>query len=506
MIDKLYKGDEARELLLAGVRDLVDAVGATLGPHGKLVVFGYPLSRATKDGVTVANNIQFRDVIKQQGAYLIKQAANKTVSDVGDGTTTATVLAGAIIEMSLAKNDVNAVRRELESSVENVIKEIDAVKVPMEKHMLRQVATISGNNDEFVGRIVAEAYEKIGDGGVVVLKDNIQPITEVEYSKGMEFGSGFISPNFITNGAKFCAEMQRCAVIITTEDITELQQPKIAGKGLVEVLNHATTNGVPVLIIAKDVNGGALGALVANKQNKILMNCCVRAPRHGIQMRDYLEDIASVTGATVIDPEKGITLETMLWEHVGMAEHVVVTRDKTILEGGAGNPEERAAILKARGLENDDDKARYARLTGGVAVIKVGAHTDVERNELRDRFDDAYKAVKAAIEDGVVRGGGVTLMRIGNKLLEKDPENILYRALFSPFERIVKNAGWELTPTEKEAIFTKGWDFNAKTGAPCDAFEHGIIDPAAVTKSCVVNAVSVAKIIILTEVVLEESV
>jgi chaperonin GroEL len=504
MIEKLYKGEEAREKLLAGVRDTVDAVGATLGPHGKLVVFGYPLSRATKDGVTVANNIQFRDVVKQQGAFLIKQAANKTVSDVGDGTTTATVLAGAIIEMCLAKKDVNSVRRELEKSVDVVLAEIDKVKIPMERHMIEQVATISGNNDEFVGRTVAEAYEKIGDGGVVVLKDNILPVTEVEYSKGMEFGSGFITPNFITNGIKFCAELQNCAVIITTEDVTEMQPTKIQGKGLVAVLQHAAENGISVLLIAKDVNGGALGAMVGNKQNKVLTNCCVRAPRHGIQMRDYLEDIASVTGATVIDPEKGVNLDTMVWEHVGMVKHAVVTKDKTILEGGAGNPEERAAMLKARGIENDDDKARYARLTGGVAVIKVGAPTDVERQELRDRFDDAYKAVKAAIEEGVVRGGGVTLMRIGNELLQKDPENVLYRALYSPFEKIVENAGWNISADAKEAIILGLCDFNAKTGKDCDALEEGIIDPAAVTKSCVVNAVSVAKIIILTEVVLEE--
>ncbi len=505
MIKNVHFGAEARDLLLSGIRKLVKAVGSTLGPGGRTVVYGYPLSRATKDGVTVANELQFDNVVEQQGASLIRQAAGKTVSDVGDGTTTATVLAGAIIEACLSEGNINEVRRQLEDEANLVIAELDKATIPFEPHMIHQVAMIAGNNDEEVGRVVTEAYEKIGIGGVVTLKQG-QAKTEVVYTNGIEFESGFITPNFITNGSKFVSELMGAAVLITTEEITTMRAVNNKAKGVLNVLLQLSEQQIPVLIIARDVNGEALGTLVKNKAQKVLTSCVVRAPRFGIQMRDMLEDLAAITGATVIDPEKGLGLNDITMAHLGKAMYVTVHKDKTVIEGGIGDTTERAEVLKGRGLETDDDKSRYAKLTGGVATIFVGGATDIERTELHDRYDDAYKAVRAAMKGGVVVGGGVTLARVGDRLGKKLGKGILYSVLSEPMKLIARNAGHVITDAQFAEIIAGNKDYDAKEGEFCNAVSRGIIDPVDVTKACVINAVSVAKVIIQTEVLLEPQV
>lgn len=512
---------EAREALVRGVDQLANTVKVTLGPKGRNVVIdnGYGSPTITKDGVTVAKSIELEDKVENLGAELVKEAASKTNDDVGDGTTTATVLAQAIVKEGL-KNvtaGVNSValNRGLHKAAEAVIAELkNNISKQVEQDEWANVATISANDKE-IGEKIAEAMKRVGPESPITVEEGQSFGIELEVVEGMQFDKGYVSPYMVTNPDRMEAEYQDALILITDKKISSVEE-------IVPLLEKIAKSGKKDLVIlAEDVEGQALSTLVVNKLRGTFNVLAIKAPGFGDRRKEMLEDIAVLTGGTVISEEVGLKLDTVEINQLGRAKKVIATKENTTIVDGAGEKtavEERVAQIKKLIEQNDSDfdkeklQERMAKLAGGVAIIKVGAATETEMKEVKHRIEDAIGATKAAIEEGVVPGGGVALLR-GIKALDDlnldDEEmvavNILRRALEEPIRVIAKNAGYEGAVVVDEVKKNSGnYGFNAQTGNYEDMVAVGIIDPTKVTRSALQNAVSVAGMFLTTEAVVTD--
>ncbi|WP_298053281.1 chaperonin GroEL [uncultured Campylobacter sp.] len=521
MAKEIIFSDDARNKLYAGVRKLNDAVKVTMGPRGRNVLiqksFGAPA--ITKDGVSVAKEIELKDTLENMGASLVREVASKTNDQAGDGTTTATVLAHAIFKEGLRNVTAGAnpieVKRGMDKFSAAVIEELKkSSKKVSGKKEIAQVATISANNDSAVGDLIADAMEKVGKDGVITVEEAKSINDELNVVEGMQFDRGYLSPYFITNAEKMLVELSSPLVLLFDKKITNL-------KDLLPVLEQVQKSGKPLLIIAEDIEGEALATLVVNKLRGVLNISAVKAPGFGDRRKAMLEDIAILTGGTVISEELGRTLESASMADLGQAERIVIDKDNTTIVGGAGKKKDidaRVLQIKAQIAETTSDydkeklQERMAKLSGGVAVIKVGAATETEMKEKKDRVDDALNATKAAVDEGIVIGGGAALIRAGLsvKLALSGDEligaNIVKRALFAPLRQIAENAGFDagVVANKVEQGSDKKFGFNAANGEYVNMFEAGIIDPVKVERIALQNAVSVASLLLTTEATVSE--
>ncbi|MFA5945670.1 MAG: chaperonin GroEL [Patescibacteria group bacterium] len=512
--------EDARSKIKAGVDKLANAVKVTLGPTGRNVIidrgFGAPL--VTKDGVTVAKEIELADKLENLGATLVKEVASKTNDVAGDGTTTATVLAQAIVEDGLrvvtAGANPQALRRGIEKGVLAIVQRIKEISVPVAGDAIKQVASISANDAE-LGQMIAEAMKKVGQDGVITVEEGTSFGIEVDVVEGMQFDKGYMTPYMVTNAERMEAEYSDVPVLVTDQKISSIQD-------IVPLLESiAKTGKKDLVIIAEDVEGDALSTIILNKLRGAFNILAVKAPAYGDRRKAMLEDIATVTGATCISPEKGMKLEGAGLEILGRARRVVSTKDTTTIVEGAGNKQviaDRVSAIKMQieqatsDFEKEKMRERMAKLAGGVAVIRVGAASEVEMKEKKHRIEDAVAATKAAIEEGIVAGGGVALIRAKEALKslsligdEKLGADILDKALEAPIRQIAENAGKEggiVVEHVKNATGNMGW--NAVTGEMCDMVLSGIVDPAKVTRSALQNAASVAVMILTTEAAITE--
>ena len=517
MAKMLSFGEEARKKVLEGVNILADAVKVTLGPKGRNVIldksFGSPL--ITKDGVTVAKEIELEDKFENMGAQLIKEVASKTSDEAGDGTTTATVLAQAIIKEGVKVVAAGAnpmdVKRGIDKAVEKVVEKLKSLsKETKDKKEIAQVGTISANNDSEIGEIIAEAMEKVGKEGVITVEEAKGMETTLEIVEGMQFDRGYLSPYFVTDPERMECVLEDAFVLIHDKKISNM-------KDLLPILEQIAKAGRPFLLIAEDVEGEALATLVVNKLRGTLQCCAVKAPGFGDRRKAMLQDIAILTGGQVISEELGLKLENATLNDLGRAKRITVDKDNTTIVDGAGKKEDieaRIQQIRAQIEETTSDydreklQERLAKLVGGVAVISVGAATETEMKEKKARVEDAMNATKAAVEEGIVPGGGVSLLRCIDALDEIEVENedqrigvnIIKKALEAPFRQIVSNAGLDaslLLEKVKNADETKGFD--AAKGELVDMMEAGIIDPTKVERLALQNAASVAGLMITTE-------
>nr|WP_315046318.1 chaperonin GroEL [uncultured Campylobacter sp.] len=521
MAKEIIFSDDARNRLYAGVRKLNDAVKVTMGPRGRNVLlqksFGAPA--ITKDGVTVAKEIELKDTLENMGASLVREVASKTNDQAGDGTTTATVLAHAIFKEGLRNVTAGAnpieVKRGMDKFSAAIIEELKkSSKKVSGKKEIAQVATISANNDSSVGDLIADAMEKVGKDGVITVEEAKSINDELTVVEGMQFDRGYLSPYFITNAEKMLVELGSPLVLLFDKKITNL-------KDLLPVLEQVQKSGKPLLIIAEDIEGEALATLVVNKLRGVLNISAVKAPGFGDRRKAMLEDIAILTGGTVISEELGRTLESASMADLGQAERIVIDKDNTTIVGGAGKKKDidaRVSQIKAQIAETTSDydkeklQERMAKLSGGVAVIKVGAATETEMKEKKDRVDDALNATKAAVDEGIVIGGGAALIRAGLsvKLALSGDEligaDIVKRALFAPLRQIAENAGFDagVVANKVEQGSDKKFGFNAANGEYVNMFEAGIIDPVKVERIALQNAVSVASLLLTTEATVSE--
>ena len=521
MAKEIIFSDDARNKLYAGVRKLNDAVKVTMGPRGRNVLiqksFGAPA--ITKDGVTVAKEIELKDTLENMGASLVREVASKTNDQAGDGTTTATVLAHAIFKEGLRNVTAGAnpieVKRGMDKFSAAVIEELKkSSKKVSGKKEIAQVATISANNDSAVGDLIADAMERVGKDGVITVEEAKSINDELNVVEGMQFDRGYLSPYFITNAEKMLVELSSPLVLLFDKKITNL-------KDLLPVLEQVQKSGKPLLIIAEDIEGEALATLVVNKLRGVLNIPAVKAPGFGDRRKAMLEDIAILTGGTVISEELGRTLESASMADLGQAERIVIDKDNTTIVGGAGKKKDidaRVSQIKAQIAETTSDydkeklQERMAKLSGGVAVIKVGAATETEMKEKKDRVDDALNATKAAVDEGIVIGGGAALIRAGLsvKLALSGDEligaDIVKRALFAPLRQIAENAGFDagVVANKVEQGSDKKFGFNAANGEYVNMFEAGIIDPVKVERIALQNAVSVASLLLTTEATVSE--
>lgn len=521
MAKEIIFSDDARNKLYAGVRKLNDAVKVTMGPRGRNVLiqksFGAPA--ITKDGVTVAKEIELKDTLENMGASLVREVASKTNDQAGDGTTTATVLAHAIFKEGLRNVTAGAnpieVKRGMDKFSAAVIEELKkSSKKVSGKKEIAQVATISANNDSAVGDLIADAMEKVGKDGVITVEEAKSINDELNVVEGMQFDRGYLSPYFITNAEKMLVELSSPLVLLFDKKITNL-------KDLLPVLEQVQKSGKPLLIIAEDIEGEALATLVVNKLRGVLNISAVKAPGFGDRRKAMLEDIAILTGGTVISEELGRTLESASMADLGQAERIVIDKDNTTIVGGAGKKKDidaRVLQIKAQIAETTSDydkeklQERMAKLSGGVAVIKVGAATETEMKEKKDRVDDALNATKAAVDEGIVIGGGAALIRAGLsvKLALSGDEligaDIVKRALFAPLRQIAENAGFDagVVANKVEQGSDKKFGFNAANGEYVNMFDAGIIDPVKVERIALQNAVSVASLLLTTEATVSE--
>ena len=512
---------EARDALKRGVDQLADAVKVTLGPKGRNVIIDkkYGAPHITKDGVTVAKEIELKDAAENLGAQLVKEVASKTGDQAGDGTTTATVLAQAIVGVGLKNVTAGAnpldLKRGIDKAVAAVVAEIkkNAVVVGNDFDKIEQVATVSANNDAEIGKLIADAMRKVSKDGVITIGEAKGMDTTIDVVQGMQFDRGYISPYFVTNTETMQVEMEKPYILIYDKKISNLKE-------LLPVLEPAVQSGRPFLIIAEDVDSEALTALVVNRLRAQLKICAVKAPGFGDRRKEMLEDIAILTGGTVISEEKGITLEQATLEMLGTAETVNVSKDNTTIVNGAGNKEAiaaRVAQIKAQIVATkstyDKEKLqeRLAKLAGGVAQLNVGAASEVEMKEKKDRVDDALSATRAAIEEGIVPGGGVMYIRAQKALegLKGDNEDeqtgieIVRRAIEEPLRQIVNNAGKEgAVVVDKVRAGKADFGYNARTDAYEELFKAGVVDPAKVTRVALENAASVAGMFLTTEAVI----
>ena len=522
---KILVFDEAaRRALERGVNAVANAVKVTLGPRGRNVVlekkFGSPT--ITKDGVTVAKEVELEDHLENIGAQLLKEVASKTNDVAGDGTTTATVLAQAIVREGLknvaAGANPLALKRGIEKAVEAAVEKIKALAIPVEdRKAIEEVATISANDPE-VGKLIADAMEKVGKEGIITVEESKSLETELKFVEGYQFDKGYISPYFVTNPETMEAVLEDAFILIVEKKVSNVRE-------LLPILEQVAQTGKPLLIIAEDVEGEALATLVVNKLRGTLSVAAVKAPGFGDRRKEMLKDIAAVTGGTVISEELGFKLENATLSMLGRAERVRITKDETTIVGGKGKKEDIEARINGikKELETTDSEyareklqERLAKLAGGVAVIRVGAATETELKEKKHRFEDALNATRAAVEEGIVPGGGVTLLRAISaveeliKKLEGDEATgakIVRRALEGPARQIAENAGYEGSVIVQQILAeTKNprYGFNAATGEFVDMVEAGIVDPAKVTRSALQNAASIGALILTTEAVVAE--
>ena len=509
---------DARAKMKEGADALADAVKVTLGPKGRNVViakkFGAP--HVTKDGVTVAKEIQLEDQFADMGAQMVKEVASKTNDQAGDGTTTATVLAQAIINVGLKNVTAGAnpmdLKRGIDKAVEAVVENLreQSQEVGEDYAKIEQVGTISANNDNYIGRLIADAMSKVKKDGVITVEEAKGTETEVKVVEGMQFDRGYISPYFMTNGDKMEALLDNPYILVTDKKISAM-------KDLLPVLEPIAREGKSLLIVAEDVDGEALTTLVVNKLRGTLKIAAVKAPGFGDRRKEMLQDIAELTGGMVISEERGFSLESTTPDMLGKAEKVVVTKDNTTVVNGAGSAEaiqERADLIRKQIETTNSDydreklQERLGKLAGGVAVLYVGAATEVEMKEKKDRVEDALSATRAAVEEGIVPGGGVAYIRAAQALKglkgENDDEttgiNIVARAIEEPLRQIAANAGVEGSVIiNKIAEGEADFGYNARTGEYVHMFEAGVIDPKKVSRVALENAASVAGMFLTTE-------
>jgi len=514
---------DARDQLKKGVDELANAVKVTLGPKGRNVIiekkFGAP--HITKDGVTVAKEIELEDPFQNLGAQLVKEVASKTGDDAGDGTTTATVLAQSIVSVGMKNVAAGAnpmdLKRGIDKAVIEVVKSIAAqAKVVGDNYdQIEQVASISANNDAVIGKLIADAMRKVSKDGVITIEEAKGTDTNIEVVEGMQFDRGYISPYFITNTEKMEVEMDKPYILIHDKKISNLKE-------LLPILEPAVQSGRPLLIIAEDVDSDALTTLVVNRLRAQLKICAVKAPGFGDRRKEMLEDIAVLTGGIVISEEKGIKLDQATLEMLGTAEKVTVNKDNTVVVNGAGEKEaiaNRVTQIKAQIAATTSDydreklQERLAKLAGGVAVLYVGAASEVEMKEKKDRVDDALCATRAAIEEGIVPGGGVAYIRaidaLANIKAVNDDEQtgieIIKRAIEEPLRQIVFNAGKEgAVVVQKVREGKDDYGYNARTDVYENFFAAGVVDPAKVTRVALENAASIAGMFLTTECVITE--
>ncbi|MFY8171334.1 MAG: chaperonin GroEL [Sphingobacteriaceae bacterium] len=514
---------EARDALKRGVDILANAVKVTLGPKGRNVIidrkFGAP--SITKDGVTVAKEVELRDPLENMGAQLVKEVASKTADQAGDGTTTATVLAQAIVTAGVKNVAAGAnpmdLKRGIDKAVAEVVKNLQAQSSPVgeDNNKIKQVATISANNDEVIGTLIADAMAKVGKDGVITVEEAKGTETEVKIVEGMQFDRGYLSPYFVTNTDKMEAELDNPFILIYDKKISSMKE-------LLPILEKQVQTGRPLLIIAEDLDGEALATLVVNKIRGSLKVVAVKAPGFGDRRKAMLEDIAILTGGTVISEERGYKLENAELTYLGQAERVIIDKDNTTIINGAGQKEDitgRIGQIKAQieSTTSDYDKEklqeRLAKLAGGVAVLYVGAATEVEMKEKKDRVDDALHATRAAVEEGIVAGGGVAFIRSvaaleGMKGANEDETTgiqIIKRAIEEPLRQICENAGVEgsiVVQKVKEGKLDFG--YNARTDKYENMIAAGVIDPTKVSRIALENAASIAAMLLTTECVLAD--
>ena len=523
MAKEIKYNTEARELLKKGVDELADAVKVTLGPKGRNVVidkkFGAP--HITKDGVTVAKEVELDDTFANMGAQIIKEVASKTADDAGDGTTTATILAQSIVGVGLKNVTAGANPMELKRGIDKAVAEVvKSLKAQSEEvgddiNKVEQVATISANNDGYIGKLIAEAMSKVKKEGVITVEEAKGTETHVEVVEGMQFDRGYISPYFMTDSEKMEAVLDRPAILITDKKISTMKE-------LMPVLEPIAQSGKALLIIAEDIDGEALATLVVNKLRGTLKIAAVKAPGFGDRRKEMLEDIAILTGGVVISEEKGLRLDQAKPDMLGSAEKVTIDKENTTIVNGDGKKEAiQARVAQIRkqmeASTSDYDKEklaeRLAKLAGGVAVLYVGAATEVEMKEKKDRVDDALAATRAAVEEGIVPGGGVAYIRavdaLENLKGDNDDENtgiaIVKRAIEEPLRQIVANAGGEGSVVEQKVKDGQGaFGYNARTDKYEDLMKAGIIDPTKVARVALENAASIASMFLTTECVLAE--
>ena len=514
---------EARDQLKKGVDALANAVKVTLGPKGRNVIiekkFGAP--HITKDGVTVAKEIELTDAYQNTGAQLVKEVASKTGDDAGDGTTTATVLAQAIVAEGLKNVTAGASPMDIKRGIDKaVVKVVDSIKNQAEKvgdnyDKIEQVATVSANNDPVIGKLIADAMRKVSKDGVITIEEAKGTDTTIGVVEGMQFDRGYLSAYFVTNTEKMECEMEKPYILIYDKKISNL-------KDFLPILEPAVQSGRPLLVIAEDVDSEALTTLVVNRLRSQLKICAVKAPGFGDRRKEMLEDIAVLTGGVVISEEKGLKLEQATIEMLGTADKVTVSKDNTTIVNGAGakeNIKERCDQIKAQiaATKSDYDREklqeRLAKLSGGVAVLYVGAASDVEMKEKKDRVDDALRATRAAIEEGIVPGGGVTYIRAidalegmkGDNADETTGIEIIKRAIEEPLRQIVANAGKEGAVVVQKVREGKGdYGYNARLDVYENLHAAGVVDPAKVTRVALENAASIAGMFLTTECVVVE--
>ncbi|ASY41850.1 putative 60 kda chaperonin/Cpn60/GroEL protein [Taylorella equigenitalis 14/56] len=519
---QVFFGDDARSRIVRGVNVLANAVKTTLGPKGRNVVlersFGAPL--VTKDGVSVAKEIELKDKFENIGAQLVREVASKTADNAGDGTTTATVLAQAIVEEGLkyvaAGINPMDLKRGIDKAVAASVDELQKLSRPSSTSKeIAQVASISANSDTSVGEIIANAMDKVGKEGVITVEDGKSLENELDVVEGMQFDRGYLSPYFINNGEKQIAALDDPYILIHDKKISNIRD-------LLPVLEQVAKTSRPLLIIAEDVEGEALATLVVNNIRGILKTVAVKAPGFGDRRKAMLEDIAVLTNGVVISEETGMSLETATLENLGQAKRVEVGKESTTVIDGAGavdKIEERVNLIRRQIDESTSDydreklQERVAKLAGGVAVIRVGAATEVEMKEKKARVEDALHATRAAVEEGIVPGGGVALLRTKKAIAAVKGDNadqdagikLVLRAIEAPLRTIVSNAGEEPSVVLNNVLNGEGnYGYNAATGEYGDMMEQGVLDPTKVTRNALQNAASVASLLLTTEAAVTE--
>ena len=514
---------DARNRMLRGIDVLADAVKTTLGPKGRNVVldksFGAP--RITKDGVTVAKEIELEDKFENMGAQMVKEVASRTNDTAGDGTTTATILAQSIVHEGLksvaAGMNPMDLKRGIDTAVEKIVSEIGKMSRPVkDSDEVAQVGTISANGESAIGTQIADAMQKVGNEGVITVEENKGLETETEVVEGMQFDRGYLSPYFITNADKMIADLEDCLILLHEKKLSSLQP-------MVPLLETVIQSGKPLLIIAEDVEGEALATLVVNKLRGGLKIAAVKAPGFGDRRKAMLQDIAVLTGGQLISEDLGMKLENVTMDMLGTAKKVTITKDETTVIDGSGEKAEieaRVSQIKAQIEETTSDydkeklQERLAKLAGGVAVIRVGGNTEVEVKERKDRVDDALNATRAAVQEGIIVGGGVALVQAAKTLTNVKGENadqeagisIVRRALEAPLRQIAENAGVDgaVVAGKIRESDDLSFGFNAQTEEYGDMFKYGVIDPAKVTRTALEDAASIAGLLITTEAMIAD--
>jgi chaperonin GroEL len=523
MAKEISFNSDARAKLKAGVDALADAVKVTLGPKGRNVVISKPFGgpHVTKDGVSVAKEIVLKDPMENLGAQMVKEVASKTADIAGDGTTTATVLAQALVNAGLkvvaAGSNPIDLKRGMDKAVSRVVAELKTIskEVGSDNSKIKQIASISANNDNTIGSLIAEAMKVVGNDGVITVEEAKGTETEVKTVEGMQFDRGYLSPYFVTNQEKMLTELENPYILLIDKKVSSMKE-------LLPILEPVVQTGQGLLIIAEDVDGDALGTLVVNRIRGALKIAAVKAPGFGDKRREMLEDLAALTGGTVVSDVTGVTLANMTMDMLGQAEKIEISKDKTTIINGAGEAtaiKDRITKLRVSietctsDYEKEKLQERLAKLAGGVAVLYIGAPTETEMKEKKDRVDDALAATRAAVEEGIVPGGGVALIRCQTALDEVETVNadekigvdIVRKSLEAPLYQIVANAGGNgdvVVHFVKEATPDFAYGYNARTNEYGDMIEMGVIDPTKVTRTAIENAVSIASMILMTECVI----